>query len=166
MSTQIFPSKGSTPLDLVKNLKISIALNVFQPSLKLEIEESQPTTSPTGLLFLNKKTDFQLFEPNAIAKYLSATSKTGSNDVFAPNKAIDLIEEKELSTLSDITLLKIEELKISSYFKDLNASDISQILLFSTLYPFISGLKDTESIPTWFKDFSELKEISNGIKLA
>lgn len=166
MSTQIFPSKGSTPLDLVKNLKISIALNVFQPSLNLEIEESQPTTTPTGLLFLNKKTDFQLFEPNSIVKYLSATSKNGSNDVFTSNKGIDLIEEKDLSNLSDINLSKIEDLKISSYFKDLNASDISQILIFSTLYPFISSLKDTETIPTWFKDFSNLKEISNGIKLA
>lgn len=137
MSLELYGSKDKTLLALVNNLKLSIAAIVYDPKLVVKLPEDD---DHIGVLLKDKKTGFELFEPNAIVKYLAKNYTTDEHIK---------IEEKELhQALLTNKKENLEQVKITTPSKvELNPS---QIILFSSLYPiYINGTN------AWFNEFAE-----------
>ena len=66
MSLEVYGAKGNTLLALTNNLKLSIALAAFEPKVELTLNEVE-----SNLSLKDKKSGFELIEPNAIVKYLA-----------------------------------------------------------------------------------------------
>ena len=66
MSLEVYGAKGNTLLALTNNLKLSIALAAFEPKVELTLNEVE-----SNLSLKDKKSGFELIEPNAIVKYLT-----------------------------------------------------------------------------------------------
>lgn len=147
MSLELYGSKDKTLLALVNNLKLSIAAAAYDPKLVVKLPED--SDHQIGVLLKDKKTGFELFEPNAIVKYL------------AKNYTIDehiKIEEKELHQ-AVLTNRKesLEQVQVSTPSKvEVNPS---QIILFSSLYPiYVNGSNN------WFNEFAE--KVNKGVQHA
>ncbi|RCK65238.1 Methionine--tRNA ligase, cytoplasmic [Candida viswanathii] len=148
MSLEVYGTKGSTLLALANNLKLAIVLAAYQPKLALVLHESEVTLS-----LKDKKSGFELIEPNAIVKYLAndfTTSNAIDFEEGAVYKAVKSNKVDEISRISDLPTFDKPELTPA------------QIILFASLYP---ALKDTTD-NTWFVEFSQLAEVQTGIKNA
>ncbi|MCP8717766.1 MAG: methionine--tRNA ligase [Asgard group archaeon] len=148
MSLEVYGTKGSSLLALSNNLKLAIALSSYQPKLSLTLNETE-----SQLSLKDKKSGFELIEPNAIVKYLA-------ND-FTNDKAIKFEEQVVYPVLKSNKsdgILKISDLP--SFEK----AEITpaQIILFSSLYPALKSTTDNK----WFVEFSKIPEVATGIKNA
>lgn len=148
MSLEVYGTKGSSLLALSNNLKLAIALSSYQPKLSLTLNETE-----SQLSLKDKKSGFELIEPNAIVKYLA-------ND-FTNDKAIKFEEQVVYPVLKSNKsdgILKISELP--SFEK----AEITpaQIILFSSLYPALKSSTENK----WFVEFSKIPEVATGIKNA
>lgn len=127
---------------------MAIALSSYQPKLSLTLNETE-----SQLSLKDKKSGFELIEPNAIVKYLA-------ND-FTNDKAIKFEEQVVYPVLKSNKsdgILKISELP--SFEK----AEITpaQIILFSSLYPALKSSTENK----WFVEFSKIPEVATGIKNA
>lgn len=148
MSLEVYGTKGSSLLALSNNLKLAIALSSYQPKLSLTLNETE-----SQLSLKDKKSGFELIEPNAIVKYLA-------ND-FTNDQAIKFEEQVVYPVLKSNKsdgILKISDLP--SFEK----AEITpaQIILFSSLYPALKSTTDNK----WFVEFSKIPEVATGIKNA
>lgn len=148
MSLEVYGTKGSSLLALSNNLKLAIALSSYQPKLSLTLNETE-----SQLSLKDKKSGFELIEPNAIVKYLA-------ND-FTNDKAIKFEEQVVYPVLKSNKsdgILKISDLP--SFEK----AEITpaQIILFSSLYPALKSSTENK----WFVEFSKIPEVATGIKNA
>ncbi|KAK6462523.1 methionyl tRNA synthetase [Scheffersomyces coipomensis] len=146
MSTlEVLGSKGTTLVDLVSNLKLSIATSVFEPTLKVELNEEN------GVLLKDKKSGFELVEANAIVKYLGKD--------FASHPAI---EKEEIEIYGHLKSNSIEKILNEELFDKVELIP-SQIILFSALYP---AHKDNEKASKWFIEFSKNEKVASAVKHA
>lgn len=148
MSLEVYGTKGSSLLALSNNLKLAIALSSYQPKLSLTLNETE-----SQLSLKDKKSGFELIEPNAIVKYLA-------ND-FTNDQAIKFEEQVVYPVLKSNKsdgILKISDLP--SFEK----AEITpaQIILFSSLYPALKSSTENK----WFVEFSKIPEVATGIKNA
>lgn len=147
MSLSISTDKGKTTLALVNNLKVAIAAAAFSPKT-----EAAPADSPLSLA--DKKSGFELVEPNAIVKYLSgdfaesSVFSTEENDVYQALRAGD--SAKAVAALNSIA--SPHDVKLSA----------SNIVLFAAAYPFAKEV----SFGSWVSDFAKVPEVSAGISTA
>lgn len=164
MSTlQLFADKGPKSVSFVNNLKVELASTIFAPKLKFADDSDR---EENFLELTDKKSGFTLVEPNAIVKYLAATSKNGSKDVF---KA-DPLE----ATLNKIAALGSKALDGINFEKfdftsNANTNSVIQILAYSSLYPLL-GLKNNseiqQSVQTWFAEFGSNSKIEKAVATA
>ncbi|KAK6199278.1 methionyl tRNA synthetase [Scheffersomyces amazonensis] len=147
MSTiQLFGSKGSTVVDLVNNIKLSIAAQVFQPQLIVELNQDD------GILFKDSKSGFELIEANAIVKYLAKDFNSSS-----------VISKEELEIYPQLKSNQLTSIKYDeSLFHKVEFTP-SQIILFSALYP---TLKDQKDISGWFTEFLTNEKVAKAVKHA
>lgn len=139
--SELYPSKGNTALDFVVNLKLAIASTVFKTKLV--------TDSESSVLLLNKKTGFELVEPNAIVKYLAKDFSTNELLSLEETTLYPLLKSKK-DIAGEIASVK---------FDKVDAKSPTQIILFSALY-------QSKPETAWFKEFSELANVAAGVKLA
>ncbi|CAH2353913.1 methionine--tRNA ligase, cytoplasmic [[Candida] railenensis] len=150
MSLQVYTSKGSSILDLVSNIKISIAVTHFQPKLTLAANETE-----AHLSLKDTKTGFELTEPNAIVKYLandfseSEAIKYEETILYGTTKASASPSTEDVSSLA-IKKLSLTEAKITA----------EQIITFAGLYP------NPPTHNEWFEQFSKIPEVHNAVETA
>ena len=148
MSLEVYGAKGNTLLALTNNLKLSIALAAFEPKVELTLNEVE-----SNLSLKDKKSGFELIEPNAIVKYLAKDFTTTEAIKFEEQvlySAIKSNKKDELAKITDLPKFAKEELTPS------------QIIVFASLYPAFKDTKENE----WFSKFSQLPEVATGIKNA
>ncbi|ODV95044.1 hypothetical protein PACTADRAFT_43319 [Pachysolen tannophilus NRRL Y-2460] len=157
MSFELFGEKGGSILSVVNNLKIAVASSIFLPSLKLKFDEDQEK-----LALKDKKSEFRLIEPNAIVKYLGSISNNNTKSFFQKSSLIEYEESEIYSSLVNNNFENINFSKIN--IDKVDSKSVEQIILFSSLYPFVSKLNENEQ-PLWFKEFSKIPEVSQNIAL-
>lgn len=149
MSLSLAADKGKTNLALVNNLKLGVAAAKYHPKLELAVSDD------SSLLLKDKKSGFELVEPNAIVKFLSGDF--AADDVFAieetavydalksgsPQKAVEALNTVAVPSHNDLTA--------------------ANIVLFSVAYPFAKNLNE---LATWVETFAALPEVAQGIKNA
>ncbi|VEU23704.1 DEKNAAC104800 [Brettanomyces naardenensis] len=162
MSLQLYADRGSKLPSLVRNLKVAIGASVFQPKLKLTADTEKEEYQ---LVLIDKKSGFELIEPNAIVKYLSATSTNGTAEAFE----VDPLE----ATLNEILRRrKFDDsiLPLVKPFSKADSTSVIQILAFATLYPVLTKTahknEGFEGLKEWFESFASLPEIANGVSAA
>ncbi|ODV84777.1 hypothetical protein CANARDRAFT_28915 [[Candida] arabinofermentans NRRL YB-2248] len=163
MSLQLYGSKGPTLLTLVNNLKLTISSSVFNPQLTFKVDWD----GDKNLILQDTKSGFELIEPNAIAKYLAATTKEGSIDVF--HKDENLIKLEETVLYKAIKEDKLDEALLNSTlsaFESADAKSVAQILIFASTYPLLSKLDSDSPFSKWYKEFSSIPEVSDAIQVA
>ncbi|KAI5958501.1 MES1 [Candida pseudojiufengensis] len=151
MSLNLYGCNKNTLLALVDNLKLSIAASIYEPTLKIKLPEPQDNINHDVLL-QDKKTGFELFEPNAIVKYLA-------ND-YTTNEYIKLEEKQIYKAL--LTNKKESLSKIQISFPSKVELIPSQIILFASLYPIYNGTTENK----WFVEFASNEKVAEGIKSA
>ena len=138
-SLQLIGEKGNSLLTLASNLKLSLVSVIYQPKLSVSLSENE-----SSLSLIDKKSGFELSEPNAIVKYLA-------ND-FNKDKLLEF-EETSLykaakSNKKDAIVQAINESSIKLEKAETSAS---QIILFAAVYGALSDGKYETSIDKWFK---------------
>lgn len=153
MSLQVFSDKGKTGLSLVKNLKVAIAVKVFNDKVTIDSEDD------SGFRLADKTSSFELVEPNAIVKYLGNDFET--DPVIAK-------EETELYS----AINSGDKAEVVKFIAALSApfgkpeTTASQIILFSAIYPYVKELSDSSDLKKWVVEFSQIEKVAEGIKLA
>lgn len=152
-SLQLSNDKGKTNLSLVQNLKISIATKVAGKDIAV-------VTDDDSELKLNDKTgSFNLYEPNAIVKYITGDFES------------DSILDKEESTIynaikagkKDVIVSFINE--ESSPFAKAEPT-ASQIILFASIYPYLKDAKTEATLAKWASEFAAIAKVAEGIQYA
>ncbi|KAI0462857.1 methionine--tRNA ligase mes1 [Komagataella kurtzmanii] len=144
MTEQVYGSLGSGLLDLSDNLKLSIATSLFSKASVLQDKDVTET------VLLKTKSGFELFEPNAIVRYL-ASSRIG----------FDAFKRSNLSHFEEVVLYNV--LKSGKSLTEpllelppINTSSPEQVILFSSLYPIKDSLP--KSANTWISEFASKVE--------
>ena len=107
----------------------------------------------SNLSLKDKKSGFELIEPNAIVKYLAKD--------FTTTEAIKFEEQVLYSAIKSNKKMNLPKLRIcQSLLKE--ELTPSQIIVFASLYPAFKDTKENE----WFSKFSQLPEVATGIKNA
>lgn len=153
VSLQLFNDKGNNVFSLTQNLKISIASSVFTND-KLPVI----TTDDSPLKLSDKDSSFFLDEPNAIVRYLG--DDFVSNE-FTVEEETKLYSAVKSGKKSDVVAF-INESK--SFLTP--EPTAAQIILFSTLYPFLGDAKADSPVVQWANEFAKLDKVSAGIKTA
>ncbi|GAV28776.1 hypothetical protein PMKS-002251 [Pichia membranifaciens] len=173
MSYKLYFSNDTTPAALAGNLKIAIASHVFDKSAyeslqktaqeKEEIDEGTLSNKKHPVL-LDTKTRFHLFHANTIVKYLKVVSKSEQASLDEEHLAYEPVE----ATLYEIVKAKSvseDEIKpLVADFSKVDVHSVKQILVFSSIYPFIHKNEDVLSKFPWFKDFASSPEVSTAIE--
>lgn len=175
MSYKLYFSTGTTPNSLVENLKIAIASKIFNKEAfeslqktsaeKEEINDGTLSNKTHPILLDSKHANFHLFHANTIVKFLKSTSKTfykeGSiNELtYLPVEATlyNLVKSNNISKDDIIPLISKFENKIDIY-------SVEQILIFSSIYPFIHKNEKLLNDLLWFKEFASNNEIASAIQ--
>jgi len=153
-SLQLIGEKGSSFLTLANNLKLSIASAIYQPKLSASLSENESSLSLT-----DKKSGFELSEPNAIVKYLANDFSKDSIVKFEETvlyKALKSNKKDAIVQAINESSVKLEKAETSA----------SQIILFAAVYGALNDGKNQTPISKWFKEFSELPKVCEGIKHA
>lgn len=143
---ELYGTKGSNLVTLVTNLKICIAAQVFGGKT-VNFEDLED-----NVLLKDKKSGFQLIEPNAVVKYFA--------NEFADSKVISF-EELELYKAYKSGSKDAIEFELPA-----KLSSAEEIILFSGLYPSVSESKDSNKVTEWFQEFAKSAKVEAGIKLA
>ncbi|KAI5956199.1 MES1 [Candida jiufengensis] len=151
MSLELYGSNKSTLLALVNNLKLSIAASVYQPNLKLTLPEQQNDLQHEFLL-KDKKTGFELFEPNAIVKYLADDYTTDEYLKLEETELYKAILSNKKDSLSKVNIKTPSKVELTP----------SQIILFASLYPIYSDSTENK----WFTELASNEKVSPGIQNA
>lgn len=155
-SLELFSDKGTNLLALVNNLKLSIAAAIYQP--KLEIISSE---DDAAVLLKDKKSGFQLVEPNAVVKYLA--SEFESHKTYNLEEIILYRAIKSNNVENILNGLTKETASIVEGKTDTTAS---QIILYSAVYPAFKGAASKNFLSSWFDEFSELPNIKEAVNRA
>lgn len=146
MSVEVFGSKGGSYADLATNLKLSIATTLFAKGVLPKIPDTDDQC-----LYRDKKLAFELFEPNAIVKYLAKSF--GSSTLVA-------LEESRLFRALKANDLKDAQSAIENVaLFDSVALVPEQIIVFASVYPFLSKLSE---LP-WFDSFLAVPQVQDAI---
>lgn len=151
MSIEIFASKGATYLDLATNLKLSVAAAAYCPDILVSLSEGDELS-----ILRNKKSGYELIEPNAIVKYLAESFE--DSNMLAVEESI-IHRALVANSLGDLEKA-LEQVDIF----DEAALCPSQIILFASLYPLF-GLSKLQP-PNWFSEFAKLDPVKAGTKHA
>lgn len=174
MSYKLYFTTGTTPASLVENLKISIAAKIFNKSAfeslqktsaeKEELNDGTLCNKSHPILLDTKHVSFHLFHSNTIVKYLKATSsfhKEGSISelTYLPVEAIlyNLVKSNNISKEDIIPL-------ISKFENKVDIHSVEQILVFSSIYPFIHKNESLLNELSWFKEFASDTEVASAIQ--
>lgn len=174
MSYKLYFSTGTTPATLVENLKIAISSKIFNKSAfdsltktateNEQIDDGTLSNKTHPILLDTKHQKFHLFHSNTIAKYLKATSpsyKEGSLDelLYLPIEATlyNLVKSNNISKDDIIPLL-------AKFNNTVDVQSVEQILIFSSIYPFIYKNSDLLNELSWFKTFASIPEVSQAIE--
>jgi methionyl-tRNA synthetase len=142
---EVFGARGKSLATLVANLKLLLAVAQFSPKLSVGFGDD------SEVLLRNKKSGFELVEPNAVVRYLSGD--------FASSDVVDYEERKlyvNYAAPGDVTLALPQQPQLTA----------EQIILFAGLYPSLSVSSGESEVKSWFDQFSELPGVENAVKLA
>lgn len=149
MSLSLSADKGTTNLAFVNNLKVSIAAAKYAPKLEIAISED------SGLQLADKKTGFELVEPNAIVKYLAGDFSASEIFIVEENGVYNALK----SGAADKVVAALDSFSVPST-TDLSAANI---VLFSAAYPYASKL---EKLADWVLQVAVVPEAAQGINAA
>lgn len=140
-------SKGY--LAQVNNLKLAVAISVYQPGVELAREAGEK------LLLKDTKSGFELVEPNAAVKFLSGD--------FADSKAVE-VEETDVyaalkSNKKDQIVEALNKLPVAE-----TAPLAQNIILFSAVHPFLKEVKP--ELQKWASEFAEQQNVAKGVAVA
>ncbi|KAG7193189.1 methionine--tRNA ligase mes1 [Scheffersomyces spartinae] len=152
---QLFGSTSSSLWALSTNLKFALATKVFAP---LTIN-----TEPDSVVQLKDK-DFELFEPNAIVRYLA--------DDFEDDS---LVNAEQTILYRGIKLNKKEK-AVAALQEMINCATkwyakaevtAHQVIVFASVYAILKDSEDTDSeVYQWFNQFKQLPKVQDAIALA
>lgn len=180
MSYSLYLSRDSTLEALISNLKVSIAASVFDDALfkalqkaadeKIEVDDlihSNISNSKHAIL-INNKTKFHLFHSNTIVKFLKTVSNPKinySDDLVYSNLESDLYKFVKNHSNSKFNSEDIEYINsiTENFLNNLDSKNISQILIFSSIYPLIYKSNDLLNNIKFLNEFSKIPEIENAI---
>lgn len=149
MPLSLSADNGKTNLALVNNLKLAISGAKFQPKLLLEASEDN------GFLLKDKKSGFELVEPNAVVKYLSGD--------FSESPIYEVEETQVYQALKLNAPAKVVEALETFAVPQSTELTAANIVLFSAAYPFS---KDLKSLSSWISSISNLPEVAKAIESA
>ncbi|EGV63822.1 methionine--tRNA ligase mes1 [Yamadazyma tenuis] len=152
-SLQLFSDKGNSTLSLVNNLKVTVAAKAADGNLKVNSEDD------SNLKLLNKATGFELTEPNAIVKYL--INDFDSASILSIEETAVYSAHKSGKKEEVISFIKSE----SSPFTKAELT-ASQIILFSSVYPYLKDVPEGSGLANWANEFSKIGGVSESIQLA
>lgn len=143
---ELYGSKGSSVTTLVTNLKIAIASKVFGAN-PVNFEDLSE-----DILLKDKKTGFQLVEPNAVVRYLAKDFSSSSVISFEENQLYDAY--------------KVGSKNLIDFDLPSSLSAVEEIILFSGFYPSVSESKESNKITAWFQELAKSANFADGINLA
>ncbi|CAH6721913.1 methionine--tRNA ligase, cytoplasmic [[Candida] jaroonii] len=152
MSLQLTNDKGKTLLALSNNLKISIVTKLFNDKLVIDNEDD------SGLKYSDKSKNFELNEANAIVKYISGDFNDDS--IVSQEETLIYTNLKANKKEDIITFLKGEKSPFTKV-----ESTASQIIFFSSVYPFLKDIEGSE-IGKWAEEFSKVDKVNDAITSA
>lgn len=150
---QLSNDKRKTTLSLVQNLKVAIASKVSDKPIAFITDDD------SELKLHDKNGSFNLYEPNAIVKYI--TGDFESNSVL--NKEESIIYNAIKSGKKDDILTFINE-DPNPFTKAEPAA--SQIILFSAIYPYLNEANSESELSKWASEFAAIDKVADGIKYA
>lgn len=172
MSYQLYFSNDITPGALVDNLKIAIAAHVFDKSVygslqktaqeKAEIDDGTLSNKKHPFL-LDTKTHFHLFHANTIVKYLKVVSKSEKSATLDNHLAYLPVEAVLYGIVKSKNVSEEDIKPLVSGFSAVDVHSVEQILVFSSIFPFIHKNESVLDKFPWFKEFAASPEVSSAI---
>lgn len=153
-SVQLIGAKGGSLLTLSSNLKLSLATAIYEPKLNVVLSEDESSLSLT-----DKKTGFELSEPNAIVRYLADDFSRDEASEFEETALYKVVKSNKKDAIAksiNESSVKFEKAEIS----------VTQVLVFASVYGALNDGKYETKLDGWFKEFSSLPKVSDGIKHA
>lgn len=149
MSVHLTNDKGKTLLALSNNLKISIVTKLFNDKLVIDNEDD------SELKLTDKSKNFELNEVNAIVKYISGDFN--DDKIVSQEETLIYTNLKANKKEDIVSFLKQEK----SPFTKVEPTS-SQIILFSSIFPFLKDIEGSE-IGKWGEEFSKLEKVDKAI---